>query len=143
MEGKLIGVTLFLTRRSIFGILQHHTCLRQQLGETSLVISCVIIDACRATKVRDDGLMKLMWVLYFDCLVDKKAWTDGIKHIDEAFKMLPTSDHQRLWEYKVLFLSATGRKAEDELDILSSYDEETQAKVWAGLLFKPPQNLRE
>ena len=111
------------TRRNIFGHLQ------------------VIIDACRATKVRDDGLMKLMWVLYFDCLVDKKAWTDGIKQIDEAFKMLPTSDHQRLWEYKVLFLSATGRKAEDELDMLSSYDEETQAKVWAGVAVQATSKL--
>ena len=111
------------TRRNIFSHLQ------------------VIIDACRATKVKDDSLMKFMWILYFDCLVDKKAWTDGIKQIDEAFKMLPTSDHQRLWEYKVLFLSATGRKAEDELDMLSSYDQETQAKVWAGVAVQATSKL--
>ena len=56
-----------------------------------------------------------------------------MRQVNAAFKALPSSEHKPLWEYRVMFLSTLGRSVDEEIGIISSYDEEMQAKVWAGL----------
>jgi tetratricopeptide (TPR) repeat protein len=93
----------------------------------------VILDACRATKVDDFSFLQSMYVLLFDCLVDISAWADGVKHVEAAFRVLPSTEHQPLWEYKVMFLSVMGQGVNEEMNKIKEYDEEMQAKVWASL----------
>ena len=93
----------------------------------------VILDACRATKVSDHTFLQSMYVLLFDCLVDISAWADGVKHVEAAFRVLPSTEHRPLWEYKVMFLSVMGQSVNEEMNKIKEYDEEMQAKVWASL----------
>jgi tetratricopeptide (TPR) repeat protein len=90
-----------------------------------------ILDACRATKVNDFRFMQSMFLLLFDCLEDKSSWAEGARQIEAAFSFLPDTEHQPLWEYKVLFMTVMGESVIDELSKITKYDEEMQAKVWA------------
>lgn len=93
----------------------------------------IFLEAARATKYDDFKFMQSLYLLLFDCLVDACAWEDGARQVNAAFKALPSSEHKPLWEYRVMFLSTLGRSVDEEIGIISSYDEEMQAKVWAGL----------
>mmetsp|Transcript_28006 Transcript_28006/g.68923 ORF Transcript_28006/g.68923 Transcript_28006/m.68923 type:complete len:2443 (+) Transcript_28006:56-7384(+) len=93
----------------------------------------IILDACRATKVDDFSFLQSMYVLLFDCFVDISAWADGVKHVEVAFRVLPATEHQPLWEYKVMFMSVMGHSVSEEMNKIKEYDEEMQAKVWASL----------
>ena len=93
----------------------------------------VILEAARLTKWDDFKFQQSMYILLFDCLVDASAWEVGVKQVDAAFKVLPSTEHKPLWEYKVMFMSTLGQNVEAELGNISEYEEEMQAKVWAGL----------
>ena len=93
----------------------------------------LILDAARATKVSDYKFLQSAYVLLFDCLMDVSAWEQGAKQVDAAFKALPSNEHKPLWEYKVMFLSSVGKSVDEDIDIISEYEEEMQAKIWAVL----------
>jgi tetratricopeptide (TPR) repeat protein len=93
----------------------------------------MILDACRTTKVDDFNFLQSMYVLLFDCFVDISAWADGVKHMEVAFRVLPSAKHQPLWQYKVMFLSVLGQSVTEEMSKIEEYDAEMQAKVWASL----------
>lgn len=93
----------------------------------------VILEAARLTKWDEFKFQQSMYILLFDCLVDASAWEVGVKQVNAAFKVLPSTEHKPLWEYKVMFMSTLGQNVEEELGIISEYEEEMQAKVWAGL----------
>ena len=92
-----------------------------------------ILEAARATKVRDYKFLQSAYLLLFDCLADVSAWEQGAKQVDAAFKVLPSNEHKPLWEYKVMFLSSVGNSVDEDIDIISEYEPEMQAKIWAVL----------
>ena len=92
----------------------------------------VILEA-RAAKVSDYKFLQSAYVLLFDCLMDASEWEKGTKQVQAAFKVLPSNEHKPLWEYKVMFLSSVGKSVDEDISIISEYDEEMQAKIWTVL----------
>ena len=93
----------------------------------------VILEAARAAKVSDYKFLQSAYVLLFDCLMDASEWEKGTKQVEAAFKVLPSNEHKPLWEYKVMFLSSVGKSVDEDIGIISEYDEEMQAKIWTLL----------
>ena len=93
----------------------------------------VILEAARAAKVSDYKFLQSAYMLLFDCLMDASEWEKGTKQVEAAFKVLPSNEHKPLWEYKVMFLSAVGKSVDEDISIISEYDEEMQAKIWTVL----------
>ena len=93
----------------------------------------VILEAARAAKVSDYKFLQSAYVLLFDCLMDASEWEKGTKQVQAAFKVLPSNEHKPLWEYKVMFLSSVGKSVDEDISIISEYDEEMQAKIWTVL----------
>jgi len=75
-----------------------------------------ILEAARATKVRDYKFLQSAYLLLFDCLADVSAWEQGAKQgRRQPSRFYRAMNTKPLWEYKVMFLSSVGKSVDEDI----------------------------
>ncbi len=112
---------------SLDRLLQHYTNVRKNDADNQN-------NETPPLSLQDASVLEQIYSYYLTCLREFAQYGKGLDVIKRALVQLPISSHKSLWPVDIEFRSLLGQTlSESIMSRVSSYNAETQARVWAML----------